>query len=336
MKKYYSIDFFKSIAAFMVVCLHTKYPLGGGYVDALSRIAVPFFFLVLGYFTYNPTIEWKNERNKYIVKAKKHFILWISIVFVYFAIFAISDLVQGVDKTKTIRSVMSIEWLLGNIGMAGHLWFIRALIYIDLLLIAIGERLKKVNLSFILITLWTMDVILFKYSNIIFGFAISQPYRELITKYLGTAVLYFFIGWELKKKSEKIELIKIKKMEYEIFFICVFIVGNVAEYYMLVTSNNNLMPVNYLFTCPLILSIFIFLIRRPEFMKDSLLYKIGAKYSAYIYYWHSIIRTIDIKIVNRIGHSKNLVDNAFFLYLQMIILIMIFYKVKDKFKIKSW
>lgn len=45
-----TIDIFKAISAYMVITIHYGFPFGGTYMNALARVAVPFFFMVSGYY----------------------------------------------------------------------------------------------------------------------------------------------------------------------------------------------------------------------------------------------------------------------------------------------
>ena len=49
------IDILRFICAFLVVCIHAPFPgIIGGCVKAVSRIAVPIFFMSTGYFLVSP------------------------------------------------------------------------------------------------------------------------------------------------------------------------------------------------------------------------------------------------------------------------------------------
>ena len=46
-----NIDILKAICAFLIVCIHVPFPgRVGAYFTALTRIAVPVFFMITGYF----------------------------------------------------------------------------------------------------------------------------------------------------------------------------------------------------------------------------------------------------------------------------------------------
>ncbi|MFV8815028.1 acyltransferase family protein [Aerococcus urinaeequi] len=49
--RYSSLDGMKTIAAFLVICIHIPFPGEvGQIITAIARIAVPFFFMVSGFF----------------------------------------------------------------------------------------------------------------------------------------------------------------------------------------------------------------------------------------------------------------------------------------------
>ena len=46
-----NIDILKAICAFYIVCIHVPFPgIVGEYLTQLTRIAVPIFFMITGYF----------------------------------------------------------------------------------------------------------------------------------------------------------------------------------------------------------------------------------------------------------------------------------------------
>ena len=70
MKKKYNFDTFRLIAAFMIVAIHT-YPLtilseniDYIFTRVLFRIAVPFFFMITGYFVLPVALKEKEKLRK--------------------------------------------------------------------------------------------------------------------------------------------------------------------------------------------------------------------------------------------------------------------------------
>ena len=76
-----NIDILKAICAFLIVCIHAPFPgVIGEYFKALTRIAVPVFFMITGYFYFDV-----EEKHGEIRQIKKIFNLvletkeWISL-----------------------------------------------------------------------------------------------------------------------------------------------------------------------------------------------------------------------------------------------------------------
>ena len=56
-----NIDILKATCAFLIVCIHVPFPgVIGKYFTALTRIAVPVFFMITGYFYFD--VEEKTAR----------------------------------------------------------------------------------------------------------------------------------------------------------------------------------------------------------------------------------------------------------------------------------
>lgn len=79
MQRNFSIDIVKTLAALLVICIHTGYPfVVGDYWVAFCRVAVPLFLLVSGYY-YQNVIDKKKITAYY-----KKILLLLSILFFYY------------------------------------------------------------------------------------------------------------------------------------------------------------------------------------------------------------------------------------------------------------
>ena len=59
-----NIDILKVICAFLIVCIHVPFPgRVGAYFTSLTRIAVPIFFMITGYF-YSDTVARHKEKQQ--------------------------------------------------------------------------------------------------------------------------------------------------------------------------------------------------------------------------------------------------------------------------------
>lgn len=146
-----SIDIFRYICAILVVVIHTT-PFDDvdpriGYVVAqiLPRIAVPFFFLVAGYYYIKALEDHKNAFLPYLLRFLKTYALWSA---VYFAIDFIRKGHRDIPNFL-VRCVFSFL----TTGSYYHFWFFPALIFsVCLVTIFYRARLQKLILpaSFIL------------------------------------------------------------------------------------------------------------------------------------------------------------------------------------------
>ena len=80
----YNIDILRLICALLVVCIHcTNYSLRE-YILPITRIAVPIFFIISGYFLYSDNNEHtKSKIGKSIKKISKIYIISLIVFFIY-------------------------------------------------------------------------------------------------------------------------------------------------------------------------------------------------------------------------------------------------------------
>ena len=127
------LDGMKAIAACMVIFIHIDLPGQTGiFIEALSRFAVPFFFMISGYFCY---YNGKDASDRIPGKIF-HIVKLMIFAMVFYFIWEISKrLVTGENLYRWIREVTDrqniMKLLLYNSTspLRGHLWFLPALIY---------------------------------------------------------------------------------------------------------------------------------------------------------------------------------------------------------------
>ena len=140
-----SIDIFRYIGAIMVVAIHTS-PfkdiddrLGYIFTQIVPRIAVPFFFIVAGYFYINGLCTKKEVFLPYVKRLLKTYTLW-SLVY-----FAIDFLRWGHQNIKGFIANCLYSFLI--IGSHYHFWFFPALFFsICITTIIYKFRLQKLLL----------------------------------------------------------------------------------------------------------------------------------------------------------------------------------------------
>lgn len=134
-KQYAAIDVLKFVCALFVVTIHTA-PLMDISIEmnffitqVMARLAVPFFFIISGFFAFSHidfTKSWRDEHNlqyikKYLMRILKLYIIWTII----YLPFTIRDGMQdGLSIAFIIRYLR--DFLLN--GSYYHLWYLPGLI----------------------------------------------------------------------------------------------------------------------------------------------------------------------------------------------------------------
>lgn len=58
-----NLDILKAISAFLVVCIHIKFPgKFGEYINIIAALAVPIFFMITGYYYENMKKKGKSRK----------------------------------------------------------------------------------------------------------------------------------------------------------------------------------------------------------------------------------------------------------------------------------
>jgi surface polysaccharide O-acyltransferase-like enzyme len=115
----------KAICAFLIVCIHVPFPgRVGAYFTALTRIAVPVFFMITGYF-YSDTVARYKEKQQ----IKKIFCLVIKANILFFVWNVILDILRRDSIISYVRAVFTGKnllkfFLLNESPLAGHLWYL--------------------------------------------------------------------------------------------------------------------------------------------------------------------------------------------------------------------
>ena len=127
-----SLDVLKLIASYVVVFIHFKFSgLTGDIVDALSRFAVPVFFMVSGYFAYSNSTEKIISKMKNIIKIY----FWGAVIYIcFYGILTLYDIgIKGAMwyGISYFNPVIIVKFIVFNVPRSSeHLWFLVALIYV--------------------------------------------------------------------------------------------------------------------------------------------------------------------------------------------------------------
>ena len=274
-----SFDTLKFFLAFFIIIIHTGFTgVFGIGVEAFSRIAVPLFFMITGY--YLPIMT-EEKIKKYFCKVV--FLTIISTVF--YLLFTYAGVLIGeypTDQFAQIFSVKSIRnWMLINAvgGKGMHLWYLYALLYV-LIIIYTTRKIKKISLLYKILPLLFVGNYIFSY----FGVGL---YRN----FLFTGLPYVLLGYLFRENEEKLKIHSIKYRNLILGFT-VMCMGLGVEMLIYNFTGTELIRDHYLFTLPMAICIFTISIKYPHWGSGSLLPIIGKKYSAHIYIMHIFVVSV--------------------------------------------
>ena len=199
-----SLDAVKAIAACLVVCIHVSFPgQAGQLVKVLARCAVPFFFMVSGYFCYYQNCNATKRILSKILHIMKLFA--VSVVF-YFIWECFMKAWNGERVWTWIKGLVSTEHLKeffvynSTSPVRAHLWFLPALIYCYLLALLIEKwRMRKAAYCMapvlLAILLWRAEFCVF-----FDRFYHTMEYRN----FLFTGMSFFLTGQMIHEYQDKI------------------------------------------------------------------------------------------------------------------------------------
>ena len=278
------IDTLKGICAFLIVCIHCPFPgEAGQYFLVLTRIAVPIFFMITGFF-YNMTVE----AGKEIKQIRKILILMIKANLLYFLWNLFYAAASGRSALDYLSSVLTFKKLaqflvLNQSPFGSHLWYLGAILYV-LLIAALAGRLKLTKVLYVLTpVLLAGDLILGKYSLLLLKR--EFPYI-LVRNFLFVGIPYFCIGRLLSKKTGK------HKKSVLFALTALFSFTSLLERYLLVQSDLNTARDHYISSTLLAVTVFLLFLDIGRGGRPLPLEKIGRKYSGWVYIVHPIFITV--------------------------------------------
>lgn len=297
MEREKSLDVLKALCAFFVVCIHSSMSgVIAEYYIAITRVAVPTFFVISGYFYSDDS----GKSNKQIKKIA-WIIIWSNALFFIWKLFwngihsvSFRDSVSEMFTIQSLRNLI----LFNESPINGHLWYLNALLYV-LAIMSLLHRLSwnTKKMYFMIPFLLAADLIFGKYSPLFFGdLAIPFIYTR---NFLFVGLPYFLIG-NLMRDHKNIFLPN-RRMIF-LVLVVVFSVCNIIERYELLSYNIYGIREHYISTTLLAVSMFCLfktLIIPDNNKRLDLLVDIGRRDSAYIYIIHPIIINVIVELAQK-------------------------------------
>lgn len=280
-----TIDVLKLMASYMVVFLHiTFYGAVGVAVKALARFAVPFFFLISGFYSFN------LPSDKFIKRIKHIIFLFIFSVMIYMFWNAAQLLFIGDFRgifayfAQYLNFKNLIKFLCFNVTISSvHLWYLSALIYVYVVFYFLFRF--KVRDKFIFIVsflLLFLHLFLGEFLSI-FGFAIPATG---LRNFVFMGIPFFGIGMFVKKYEDRFKIVN----KY-IALVC-FVIGAFCTFCSRHFLGKNELYIGSLF---ILLAMIIVFLKYPNAKYPKFIMRL-AKCSTYIYILHMLISKAIIKL----------------------------------------
>lgn len=332
--EYIAVDFFKFIFSFFIISIHIPAfeeinpELSFWLNQVLARVAVPYYFIVTGYFL-GKEIDNKNRIFRYIYKMLKLYTL-------YTAIYIPQILYEYLKKQYGISD--SIIMFLKNflfVGSYTQFWYFLAIIT-SISILYIMRCYLKINLKNIAIfsiVVYILGVLGLVFQNDINDIPIISKYFEIFhTTRNGFffGLLFVFIGYVIRINNLRIEPIKYSKI-----LLISFLLMNVEVY--LIIKNFPNAHLDIVFTTPIVCT---FLFLTIASMKCKVCYKkIALKLrnlSTLIFTLHMFVRFY-LKFIIEIILGYEISTTILFVFVSLLTLflsLLILYKSKqEKFHI---
>jgi len=186
-----SVDTFRLLAALGVIILHVEYPNLPSEVAIglrlMSRWAIPFFFIISGYFLAASSAK----TNRLNVQSAVERLIWVFLLWAFVYAFVV---IYQIDLSTSIKRIFSPYFI--YFGNFVHLWFIPSLI-LGYLMIAFCYNFKLNGLLIVLSILAVITTLLSgSYAVIDLGIPL-----DLAAASIWLSIPFLYIGFLLYKKG---------------------------------------------------------------------------------------------------------------------------------------
>ncbi len=291
--RYRYIDILRLLCAFLVVCIHCPYKdTFGFWLEPLTRIAVPVFFMISGYFFFDVC---EKNIKKQIGRTFRTAVLW-------YAVYGIAEFCLGlhpvltegwVEYTRDNVLGEFAKFVLVNkpmLNLGAFLWYMFALGYIYLIFGWAYKR-QKVNL----LMKGGLLLLILQYMIGMYSFVFDMPTTVIRTRnFLFTGIPFFSLGIWLRKRWEagRISYRPGGHILLKVLIVSSLLFGIFEKYVLLSCVGIEIHSDLYLST--LFLSVTLFygaLLGSHKNTESKWIDKIaeaGRKYSGGVYFTHSI------------------------------------------------
>jgi surface polysaccharide O-acyltransferase-like enzyme len=282
----YNIDSLKAACAFLIVCVHIQFPEPiNSIVLPITRIAVPIFFMITGYF-YNLNGNAVQKHNQ-IIHVLKLIVFANTFYLSFNTLFSVMQGKSGLDYIVSVLTIKKIALFLitNDDSVSGHLWYLSAILYVLIIFLLLPGLNKRGKYRYVVIVaLLLCDIVFGKYAIVIWG----HEFPLWMTRnFLFVGIPYFWIGNLIRENND----FKGKARTLGCLIMsALFCVTSIAESMILKLLNCNATRDHYISTTFLAITVFTLALQLRESKKLPAL--IGERYSQDIYIIHPAIITV--------------------------------------------
>lgn len=284
-KKNMTLELFKLFASYMVVFIHVKFV---GEIDvivnALARFAVPLFFLISGYYSYqiSPKKIIKRTRNSL------NLFIFATVCYIAFSVLFlllegnVGGVVEYFSRYLNIRAL--INFFVFNMPFSSpHLWYLLSIIYVYVVfyVVTVFRFNEKVvfSISFLLLFLHIL------LGECLSSFGIVLPVL-LLRNFALLGIPFFALGLFVKKHENKFYKIP----DYIPFFA--FMIGVFESILSRYIFGKNELYIGSLFILFAVVTVFI----KYSSVKYPLFFDSLSGCSTYIYIFHMMVSSLLLKL----------------------------------------
>lgn len=292
-KQYELINALKIIAAFFVVGIHVHFPgdFGRAFV-AVARFAVPFFFMVSGFFSYYDDKSVLDA--KYKRKISHVAVLFLGGTLLYF-LFNIAVAVVNSDVKNYLSELLTAEnfisfLLFNHTCVSDFLWFLPALIYVYAVFFLFEKKGLTKKLYFLIPVLFFAGVLIRELPEFIDGMPSLFSKAYLCRNWLFVGLPFFMAGHYIRINEEKLT------RKFSDISLALIMLVSTAE--AVIVDMLHVQKALYIGTFFAVISLFVFVLKKEGKIKSGKIAYLGAEYSLYVYIFHIMIKNVLTRVLS--------------------------------------
>ncbi len=240
------LDVIKLLACFMVIIIHTKgIGVADEYVVALTRWAVPFFFVLTGMYFFKNDLSKENIRKCSLKKGLKFLKILLIVEFVYLLYSLVYYLCRGVsfiewlelkfNLTSIVRFFINSTLVKDAANGILHLWFLVAIVKCSIVFLIIAPIFKSLYKYITVVALFSVYAVNIASPEILKNIHFSWLLTGLAFLLIGVAFSDYF-NTKVYKLTESEQVVwQQKVMRIAPTIIIVGILSTIMETYFMGT-----------------------------------------------------------------------------------------------------